>query len=152
MFTDLKHLGGRSGTNVALDARVRRGDIAKGFAESDHVFEHTFRTGKVIHATFEPMVSLAEKTGQGLTIHTASQSPSFVRAEVSRLLGWAENQVRVRTAYLGGGFGAKLYIKLEALVACAHCWSASPCASRSRWTSSSIRSPSMARRCASRPA
>ena len=53
----------------------------------------------------------------GLTIHTASQSPSFVRAEVSRLLGWAENRVRVRTAHLGGGFGAKLYIKLEALVA-----------------------------------
>jgi CO/xanthine dehydrogenase Mo-binding subunit len=118
MFTDLKHLGGRSGTNVALDARVRRGDVARGFAESDRIFEHSFRTGKVIHATFEPMVSLAERTGHdGLTIHTASQSPSFVRAEVARLLGWAENQVRVRTAYLGGGFGAKLYIKLEALVA-----------------------------------
>ncbi len=117
MFTDLKHLGGRSGTNVALDARVRRGDVAKGFAEADRIFEHTFRTGKVIHATFEPMVSLAEKNGDGITIHTASQSPSFVRAEVSRLLGWAENRVRVRTAFLGGGFGAKLYIKLEALVA-----------------------------------
>jgi CO/xanthine dehydrogenase Mo-binding subunit len=33
------------------------------------------------------------------------------------LLGWPENRVRVRTAFLGGGFGAKLYIKLEALVA-----------------------------------
>ena len=118
MFTDLKHLGGRSGTNVALDARVRRGDVERGFAESDYLFEHTFKTGKVIHATFEPMVSLAELHGaDGLTIHTASQSPSFVRAEVSRLLGWAENRVRVRTAHLGGGFGAKLYIKLEALVA-----------------------------------
>ena len=117
MFTDLKHLGGRSGTNVALDARVRRGDVAKGFAEADRIFEHTFRTGKVMHATFEPMVSLAEKSGDGITIHTASQSPSFVRAEISRLLGWAENRVRVRTAFLGGGFGAKLYIKLEALVA-----------------------------------
>ena len=118
MFTDLKHLRGRSGTNVALDARVRRGDVAKGFAEADRIFEHTFRTGKVMHATFEPMVSLAEMNGpDGLTIHTASQSPSFVRAEVSRLLGWPENRVRVRTAFLGGGFGAKLYIKLEALVA-----------------------------------
>jgi len=117
-FTDLKYLGGRSGTNVALDARVRRGDVARGFAEADQVFEHTFRTGKVIHATFEPIVSLAEVTApNGLTIHTASQSPSFVRTEISRLLGWPENRVRVRTAFLGGGFGAKLYIKLEALVA-----------------------------------
>ena len=37
--------------------------------------------------------------------------------EVARMLGWKENQVRVRAAFLGGGFGAKLYIKLEALVA-----------------------------------
>ena len=40
-----------------------------------------------------------------------------MRSEVARLLGWPENRVRVRTAFLGGGFGAKLYIKLEALVA-----------------------------------
>ena len=118
MFTDLKYLKGRSGTNVALDARVRRGDVDKGFAEADHVFEHTFRSGKVMHATFEPLVSLAEMDGpDGLVIHSATQSPSFVRSEVSRLLEWPENRVRVRTAFLGGGFGAKLYIKLEALVA-----------------------------------
>ncbi len=118
MFTDLKYLQGRSGTNVALDARVRRGDVARGFAESDHIFEHTFRSGKVMHAAFEPIVSLAEMNGHDeLTIHSATQSPSFVRSEISRLLGWPENRVRVRTAFLGGGFGAKLYIKLEALVA-----------------------------------
>ena len=58
-FTDLKHLAGRSGTNVA-DTHVRRGDVEQAFASADHVFEHTFRTGKVMHATFEPMVSLAE--------------------------------------------------------------------------------------------
>ena len=117
-FTDLKHLAGRRNTNVAIDARLRSGDVEKGFAESDHVFEHTFRTGKVIHATFEPMVTVAEPHAtHGLTLHTASQSPSFVRSEISRLLGWPENRVRVRTAFLGGGFGAKLYIKLEAMAA-----------------------------------
>ncbi len=117
-FTDLKYLTGRSGTNVALSGRVRLGDLEKGFEESDEIFEHTFRNGKVIHAPLEPFVTLAEMTGPDLlTIHTASQGPSFVRTEVSRLLGWPENRVRVRTAFLGGGFGGKLYIKLEALVA-----------------------------------
>jgi CO/xanthine dehydrogenase Mo-binding subunit len=117
-FPDLKYLQGRSGTNVAFDATVRRGDVEKGFAESDFVFEHTFRSGKVIHATMEPTVTLAELNGPNhLTIHTSTQSPSFVRTEISRLLGWPENQVRVRTAFLGGGYGGKLYIKLEALVA-----------------------------------
>ena len=37
----------------------RRGDVTRGFAEADRVFEDTFTTGKVIHATFEPMVSVA---------------------------------------------------------------------------------------------
>ena len=57
MFTDLKHLKGRSGTNVALDSRVRHGDVEKGFAEADQIFEHTFRSGKVIHATLEPITA-----------------------------------------------------------------------------------------------
>ena len=117
-FTDLKSLSGKSGTNIALHTRVRHGEVATAMAGADHVFEHTFRSGKVIHATFEPLVSLAEPPGPGgITIHTATQSPSFVRMEISRLLGWPENRVRVRTAFLGGGFGAKLYIKLEAMVA-----------------------------------
>src|SRR5262245_48845290 len=87
------------------------------FAAADHVFEHTFRTQQVLHLPLEPFVSAAEATDTGLTIHTASQSPSFVRIEIARLLGWPENRVRVKVPYLGGGFGAKLYIKLEALVA-----------------------------------
>lgn len=117
-FADLKHLKGKTHTNIALDAQVRHGDVARGFAQADHVFEHTFKSGQVMHTPLEPFVSVAEtRSGKELTIHTASQSPSFVRMEVARLLGWPENKVRVRAAFLGGGFGAKLYIKLEALVA-----------------------------------
>ena len=115
-FPDLKHLAGRTDTNIALDFHLKRGDVDKAFAEADHVFEHTFRTQQVMHTPMEPMVSIAEPGHQQITIHTASQSPSFVRIEIARLLGWQENQVRVRTGTLGGGFGAKLYIKLEALV------------------------------------
>ncbi len=116
-FPDLKHLAGRKNTNVALDFHVRRGDVDKAFVEADHVFEHTFRTQQVMHTPMEPMVSIGELTDTGMTIHTSSQSPSFVRIEIARLLGWVESQVRVRATFLGGGFGAKLYIKLEALAA-----------------------------------
>ncbi len=118
-FPDLKHLAGRRGTNIALDYHLRRGDPERGFAEAARVFEHEFRTQQVMHVPLEPMVSLAEPHHNGITIHTASQSPSFVRIEIARLLGWPENRVQVKVPYLGGGFGAKLYIKLEALVACA---------------------------------
>jgi CO/xanthine dehydrogenase Mo-binding subunit len=115
-FPDLKHLGGRSNTNVALDFHLRRGNAAEAMKKADRVFEHRFRTQQVMHTPLEPLVSVAESTDSSLTIHTASQSPSFVRIEIARLLGWPENRVRVRVPFLGGGFGAKLYIKLEALV------------------------------------
>jgi CO/xanthine dehydrogenase Mo-binding subunit len=116
-FPDLKYLEGKRDTNIALDFQLRRGDADRAFAQADYVFEHAFRTQTVMHTPLEPIVSLAEAGDETVTIYTASQSPSFVRLEIARLLGWAENQVRVRTEFLGGGFGAKLYIKLEALVA-----------------------------------
>ena len=114
-FADLKHLKGRKGTNIALDFKLRRGDVEKAFAEAAHVFEHTFHTQKVLHLALEPFVSIADWNERGVTIYTASQGPSFVRTEIARLLGWPENRVRIKVPYLGGGFGAKLYIKMEAL-------------------------------------
>src|SRR5437660_449455 len=114
-FADLKHLKGRKGTNIALDFKLRRGDVEKAFAGAAHVFEHTFHTQKVLHLPLEPFASIADWNERGVTIYTASQGPSFVRTEIARLLGWPENRVRIKVPYLGGGFGAKLYIKMEAL-------------------------------------
>jgi CO/xanthine dehydrogenase Mo-binding subunit len=114
-FADLKHLKGRKGTNVALDFRLRRGDADKAFASAEHVFEHTFRTQKVLHLALEPFASIADYRDDAVTIYSAAQGPSFVRTEIARLLGWPENRVRVKVPYLGGGFGGKLYIKMEAL-------------------------------------
>jgi len=115
-FPDLAHLKGRRGTNVALDYHLLRGDPSAAFQTADHVFEHTFHTQPVMHTPMEPFVAVADASDGRLTLHTASQGPSFGRIEIARLLGWPENRVRVKVPFLGGGFGAKLYIKLEALV------------------------------------
>ncbi len=141
-FADLKHLKGQKNTNLALNAKLRRGDVDKVFAEAAHVFEHEFRTQKCLHVPFEPFAAIADARaptlpspasgggrfdisspasrgglgGGHITIITSSQGPSFVRAEIARLLGWPENRVRIKVPYLGGGYGGKLYIKLEALV------------------------------------
>ncbi|MGA0033008.1 MAG: xanthine dehydrogenase family protein molybdopterin-binding subunit, partial [Burkholderiales bacterium] len=125
-FPDLKHLKDKRDTNVALDFHLRRGDAQQAFAAADHVFEHSFRTQQVLHLPLEPFVTVADPAPNQLVIHTASQSPSFVRIEIARLLGWPENKVRVKVPYLGGGFGAKLYIKLEALAAAAALIAARP--------------------------
>jgi CO/xanthine dehydrogenase Mo-binding subunit len=116
-FADLKHLKGRKGTNIALDYHLRRGDVDAALACADRVIEHTFKTQQCLHLPFETFVAVAEPGDGTLTIHTSNQTPSFVRIEIARLLGWPENKVRVKVPHLGGGFGAKVYVKLEALVA-----------------------------------
>lgn len=118
MFSDLKKLSSRSGTNINLDYRLRHGDVEAGFAEADHIFEDTFHTPSAAHASMEPLVSVGEIADNGLiTVHSATQSASIVQIELARLLGLPENRIRIRTAYLGGGFGAKLYLRLEPLAA-----------------------------------
>src|SRR4029079_17777347 len=86
------------------------------FASAAYIFEHAFRTQKCLHLAFEPFASIADARDACDTIHTSSQGPSFVRAEIARLLGWSQNQVRIKVPFLGGDYGSKLYIKLEALV------------------------------------
>ena len=115
-FADLKHLKGVKNTNLALNAKLRLGDVDKAFAEAAHVFEHEFRTQKCLHVPFEPFASIADAKDTSITIYSGAQGPSFVRSEIARLLGWPENRVRIKVPYLGGGYGGKLYIKLEALV------------------------------------
>jgi CO/xanthine dehydrogenase Mo-binding subunit len=114
-FADLKHLAGKRDTNIALDFHLRRGDVEGAFAVAERVFEHTFRTQQTMHTPLEPHVALAEVRDGSAVIHSSTQNPSFVRIEIARLLGWPENRVRVKTAFLGGGFGAKVYVKIEAL-------------------------------------
>jgi CO/xanthine dehydrogenase Mo-binding subunit len=114
-FADLRHLAGRRDTNVALDFHLRRGDTEGAFAAAAHVFEHSFRTPQTMHTPLEPHVALADARADAVTIYSSTQNPSFVRIEIARLLGWPENRVRVKSAFLGGGYGAKVYVKLEAL-------------------------------------
>src|SRR5437868_13571717 len=68
-FPDLKHLKGRTNTNIALDFRLRRGDASKAMKGAERVFEHRFRTQQVMHTPLEPLVSVAESTDSSITIH-----------------------------------------------------------------------------------
>jgi len=70
-FADLKHLQGVSGTNIALDYRLRRGNFDKAYAAAEHKFEHEFKTQKVLHLPFEPFASLP--------IIATTMSPSIPR-------------------------------------------------------------------------
>ena len=97
-----------SGTNLALDYRLRRGDFDKAFRRGraqvrEHEFPHPEGAASVVRA-----VRLASATTRtpNVTFYNSTQGPSFVRTEMARLLGWPENKVRDQGAVLG--FGLRL--------------------------------------------
>jgi CO/xanthine dehydrogenase Mo-binding subunit len=116
-FADLAHVKAGQKSNICYHFKLRLGDVDKAFAEADRVFEDTFSSPPAQHMPMEPHVTLAYfDEHERLNIWTASQSPSYVRTEISATFGIPMNRIRVRVPYIGGGYGAKLYAKLEPLV------------------------------------
>jgi CO/xanthine dehydrogenase Mo-binding subunit len=104
--------------NISQQARLTRGDPAKGFAESDHILEKTYRVPMVHQGYLEPHAVLAEWDRNGLLTLWASTQGSFnTRSEVADVLGIPENQIRVIPVECGGGFGGKIRALCEPITA-----------------------------------
>ncbi len=96
------------GTNIAETTRVRKGDVEKGFEESDVVAENTYRTGHQEHACMETEAAAAiPDTQGGVTVIASIQYPHLCQRITARVLGIPHSMVRVVQPYVGGGFGGK---------------------------------------------
>jgi CO/xanthine dehydrogenase Mo-binding subunit len=105
------------GSNVCHRFRVRHGDAATAMAGADVVVEEVFRTPSAAHAAMEPHASLAEWEDGRLTLWTATQTPFNVRADLAGCFGMAEEDIRIVAPPMGGSFGAKTFVRLEAVAA-----------------------------------
>jgi CO/xanthine dehydrogenase Mo-binding subunit len=104
--------------NVSQTASVKRGDVAKGFAESDVVIEQTYRVPMVHQGYLEPHSVLAEWDTMGqLTLWASTQGSFNTRSEVADVLGIDENRVKVIPVECGGGFGGKIRALCEPITA-----------------------------------
>ena len=94
--------------NLLKHIKVRKGEMAQGFAEADLILEHVFHTAPTDHAFMEPECSIAVPLENGrMEIYVGSQIPYADRNQVARTLGWPEERVRVIGQLMGGGFGGK---------------------------------------------
>jgi CO/xanthine dehydrogenase Mo-binding subunit len=107
-----------AGTNVCHRFRIRHGDVARGLAEADVVVEEVFRTAAAAHAPMEPHAAVAEWEDGRLILWTGTQTPFNTRADLAGLFAIDEEDIRVIAPPMGGSFGAKTFVRLEALVAC----------------------------------
>ena len=110
---------GHRDSNVLARGRVVKGDVERGFADADFVAEGTWRTSFVEHAYIEPEAGWARRIGDRLEINVSTQSPYMDRDETALILGIGEDQVRIVPTACGGGFGGKLDISVQPLIALA---------------------------------
>jgi CO/xanthine dehydrogenase Mo-binding subunit len=102
-----------AGTNIVHLFKQRKGDIAQGFRESEHIFENTFVSPAVNHVALEPHVAVAQVADGRITVWTCTQNPHVIQRQIAGIFKVPIADVRIIVFTLGGGFGAKLNSKLE---------------------------------------
>ena len=94
-------------TNLLTDFFNEKGDVEKAFADSYLIVEDDFETPAQDHGYMEPDACFAYVEDGRLMAYTSSQNVFADRLMICRALGLAPEQVRVRAAMVGGGFGGK---------------------------------------------
>lgn len=104
--------------NLAAEIRIDIGDVEKGFAEADEIFEADYEVPKVQQAHIEPHVCVTYwDEDDRLVIRTSTQVPFHVRRMLAPVLGLPVKRIRVIKPRIGGGFGGKQEVLMEDVAA-----------------------------------
>ncbi len=112
----------RAEDNVCGEVHGEMGSVEQGFAEADAVYEETFQTQRVQHASLETHGCVAwfeenEETGEErITVRSSTQVPFLTRRALCALYDLPEDKVRVVAGRVGGGFGGKQEMLTEDIV------------------------------------
>ena len=94
--------------------RIRFGDVEKGFAQADRIYEYTYQSAPIEHAPLEPTGCIVKPEGDGrLLIHSDTQTCYFTLDNTALTLGVPFNRLRVVGGTVGGGFGGKVDVMVE---------------------------------------
>jgi xanthine dehydrogenase YagR molybdenum-binding subunit len=97
------------------DSKV--GDFAGAYAAAPVRLDASYTTPDQSHAMMEPHATIAAWEGDKVTLWTANQMIDWSRGDVAKTLGIPKENVRLVSPYIGGGFGGKLFLRSEALLA-----------------------------------
>jgi isoquinoline 1-oxidoreductase len=97
--------------------RERKGDLAEGEKISAMLFEHRYENGYGAHAPMETHSALASVEGGKATVWAGTQTPFPNQQQIAQALGFPLENVRVITAFVGGGFGGKSSAGLQSVEA-----------------------------------
>ena len=93
------------------------GDFDGAFASAPVTLDATYTTPDHSHAMMEPHASLASWVGDKLTLWTSNQMIAWSKGDIAKTFGLKPENVRLDSPYIGGGFGGKLFIRSDAVMA-----------------------------------
>lgn len=93
------------------------GDFAGAFASAPVQLDSTYTTPDQSHVMMEPPASIALWEGPKLTLWTSNQMIDWGKGDVAKTLGIPKQNVRLISPYIGGGFGGKLFVRADAVLA-----------------------------------
>lgn len=93
------------------------GDFAGAFASAPMTLDETYTTPDHSHAMMEPHTTMASWVGDKLTLWTSNQMIAWGKGEVAKIFDIPPENVRLDSPYIGGGFGGKLFIRSDAVMA-----------------------------------
>ena len=99
------------------DADTSAGNFDKAFAEAAVEFDQTYTTPDQSHAMMEPHSSLAMWDGDEVTVWTSNQMIAWNKSEMAITLGIDPEKVHIMSPFVGGGFGSKLFLRSDAVLA-----------------------------------
>lgn len=107
----------KPGGVTAGPADTAVGDFVTAFAAAPVQLDETYSTPDESHAMMEPHASTAAWDGDKLTIWTSNQMIAWGLGEVAKTLNMPKENVRLISPFVGGGFGAKLFVRADAVLA-----------------------------------
>jgi len=110
-------VGGDSGEGSGGGAEDRVGDFEGAFARAPVTLDETYTTPDESHAMMEPHATIASWEGDRLTLWTSNQMIAWGKRDVAKTLGIPADRVRLDSPYVGGGFGGKLFLRADAVLA-----------------------------------
>ena len=106
--------------NICFKFAMSAGDVDRAFAEADGVVRQRIVNHRTSGSSVEPRAAVAlyqPATGE-LTLYNTNQNPHLIRLLLALTMNYPEHKIRVIAPDVGGGFGTKIYLYPDEVVAC----------------------------------
>jgi len=93
------------------------GDFDGAFKSAAVTLDESYSTPDQSHSMMEPHASIAAWNGDEVTVWTSSQMIDWWRSDLATTLGVDKEKIHLMSPFIGGGFGGKLFLRVDAVLA-----------------------------------